>query len=268
MKKKTKSKKKTTAAVIISLLIRAAVVFISISMIGWYRASGFQGLGRTVGVIVFGTTALCALLFGLLKKLVAKMKKNRAARVILYSAYALSGLIVLYVAVALGAMMYGSSRTPENGSTVVVLGCQVLGDRPSTALRGRLDTAYAYLKENPGARAVLSGGKGSNENISEAQCMFNYLTEKGISAERLFMEDKSTSTDENIRFSKKIIDENGLDQNIAIITDWYHEFRASVICDRNGINSGSIPSSIPTYITASLVTREMIAIPYELLFRQ
>lgn len=267
MKKKTKSKKKTTAAVIISLLIRAAVVFISISMIGWYRASGFQGLGRTVGVIVFGTTALCALLFGLLKKLVAKMKKNRAARVILYSAYALSGLIVLYVAVALGAMMYGSSRTPENGSTVVVLGCQVLGDRPSTALRGRLDTAYAYLKENPGARAVLSGGKGSNENISEAQCMYNYLTEKGIAPDRLYLEDRSTTTDENISFSREIIEKNGLDKKMAVVTDWYHELRVWIICSRAGISSSAISAPTARHITANLVTRELVALPYELIFR-
>lgn len=267
MKKKVKTQKKNITAFMIGILIRAAVMFVSISMIGWYRASGFQGLGRTVGVAIFSLTALCALFFGLIKRLAAKMRTRKATKVILYSVYALSGLLALYVAVALGAMMYGSSRTPEKDSTVVVLGCQVLGDRPSTALRGRLDTAFAYLKDNPGAKAVLSGGKGANENISEAQCMYNYLTEKGIEPERLYLEDRSTTTDENIKFSREIIEKNGLDKKMAIVTDWYHELRVWMICSRAGIDSSAVSAPTARHITANLVTRELLALPYEVIFR-
>lgn len=260
--------RKKIGILITEILIRVFLIILSCMMIFWYLDSHFVSLGSIAGIIFFSIIGICSLFWNLIRFVCRKLLKSKVGKIIVYGMMILSCMIVLYIISALGLMICGAKRPTADNSTVIVLGCEVRGTVPSRALKCRLDTAFQYLNDNPSAKAVLSGGKGSGENISEAQCMFNYLTENGISAERLFMEDKSTSTDENIRFSKKIIDENGLDQNIAIITDWYHEFRASVICDRNGISSGSIPSSIPAYITASLVTREMIAIPYELLFRQ
>ena len=75
------------------------------------------------------------------------------------------------------------------------------------------------LDDSPNANAVLSGGQGSDEIMSEAQCMYNVLTESKIDSSRLYMEDKSTNTTENIRNSMKIIEDNNLNTDITIVTD-------------------------------------------------
>ena len=176
-------------------------------------------------------------------------------------------LFCIYCAAAIGLMLYGANNPPEEGATLVVLGCQVRGKEPSHTLRLRLEAACRYLNENPRAKAVLSGGKGDHEEISEAQCMYNYLTEKGISPDRLYIEDKSTTTNENIRFSEEIIKKNGLDPRLAIATDWYHEFRAGLICRRQGYSCGAVSADTAGYLTAHLVTREIFAIANEVIFK-
>ena len=75
---------------------------------------------------------------------------------------------------------------------------------------------------------------GRGRKISEAECMYRYLTKKGINSSRIIKEDKSTSTRENLRFSKKIMEEKGLGNNIAIATSEYHQYRASQIAKSLG----------------------------------
>ena len=101
-----------------------------------------------------------------------------------------------------GAML----QKPEPGlDYIVVLGAQVKGNRPSLALSHRIWEAAEYLKGNPKTRAILSGGKGTGEDISEAQCMRQELEKLGISEERLIEENKSTSTQENIAYSYALL---------------------------------------------------------------
>ena len=93
---------------------------------------------------------------------------------------------------------------------LLVLGCRVYGARPSRLLRWRADRAAKYLKAHPQSVAVLSGGQGRDEAISEAEAMRRLLTQAGIAPSRLLLEDKSTSTQENIAFSGEILAKNGL----------------------------------------------------------
>ena len=92
-------------------------------------------------------------------------------------------------------------RVPENLDYLIVLGAHVDGTRLTLALLERTRRALQYLKENPRTIAVLSGGRGSGEQISEAQAMFHYLTAHGIPKERLILEDRSVNTKENLAFS-------------------------------------------------------------------
>ncbi|MCD7717620.1 MAG: YdcF family protein [Lachnospiraceae bacterium] len=93
----------------------------------------------------------------------------------------------------------------ENLDYVIVLGAQVRGTSPSLSLKKRLDCAAEYAEENPDTTFILSGGQGSDEDISEAECMAQYLAAAGVSKDRLVMEDASTSTRENLIFSAEII---------------------------------------------------------------
>ena len=93
----------------------------------------------------------------------------------------------------------------KNLDYIIVLGAHVDGTRMTLALLERARRALLYLEENPGTKAVLSGGKGDGENISEAEAMYRYLTGHGINGDRLMREEESTSTKENLEFSRRKI---------------------------------------------------------------
>lgn len=133
---------------------------------------------------------------------------------------------------ALCSVIASSSTNADNQSTVIVLGCAVYGETPSIMLKARVDSAYDYLFENKNSVAVLSGGQGDGESISEAECMYRLLTEKGIDPNRLFKEEQSTNTSQNIYNSKQIILKNNLSTNVAIVSSDFHLKRASMIAQK------------------------------------
>ena len=117
----------------------------------------------------------------------------------------LAGLVLFfYLEHQIGTGM--RAKGIENLDYIVVLGCQVKGTKPSKALKDRLDTAKEYMQANPETIAVLSGGQGKMEEISEAECMRRYLEKAGISRERLILEQRSTTTRQNLRYSRRYMD--------------------------------------------------------------
>ena len=137
---------------------------------------------------------------------------------------------MLYCLILSCFMIYHAKKEPKDTpQAVIVLGCKVRGTVPSLMLSRRIKAAYEVLQANPELPVVVSGGKGSDEEISEAQCMYNELTRMGIVAERIYMEDRSTTTSENMRFSKEILDANGLTGPVYLATDGYHEMRAQIL---------------------------------------
>lgn len=133
----------------------------------------------------------------------------------------------------------GKSKVSSNADYVIVLGAQVRGKTVSRALKSRLDTACNYLLKNPGTVAIVSGGQGRGEEISEALAMKNYLEAKGINESRIVMEDRSSNTFENLRNSKKIIDSREAvgksARKIIIVTNKFHVFRAKGLAKTQGL---------------------------------
>lgn len=127
---------------------------------------------------------------------------------------------------------------------VIVLGAKVNGHAPSVTLAERINAAYAYLQKNPDTVCIVSGGKGDGENISEAQCMYESLVEKGIDPQRIWMEDKAVSTWENLHFSLRMIQEKtgSRPEKVAIVSSEYHLFRAGLFADECGVESVGIPA--------------------------
>lgn len=121
-------------------------------------------------------------------------------------------------------LLHFADKAPDGVDHVIILGAAVKGDEPSRALIHRIDAAYQYLIHNPDTTAVLSGGKGSGENISEAECMRRELVSRGIEEDRLMLEDKSTTTSENIEYSLALIGDDW--ESIAVVTSNFHVFRA------------------------------------------
>jgi len=115
----------------------------------------------------------------------------------------------------------------EGCDVCLILGAAVYDETPSPILEKRIDTAYKFLKENENAFAVCTGGIGSKASVSEAECIKRELVKKGISSDRLIIEDKSGTTAENMRFSLKLIPFEY--DTIAVITSGFHVSRAKLI---------------------------------------
>ncbi|MBQ1193453.1 MAG: YdcF family protein [Lachnospiraceae bacterium] len=160
-------------------------------------------------------------------------------------------------------MVHAAGKTPQNGSTLIVLGCKVNGEQPTLMLRERLDAAYEFLIANEDSLCILSGGKGNGEDISEAECMYKYLIDKGIRSSRLYIEDKSTSTRENLAFSYKIIEKYDLPKNIAIATNEFHIYRAGIIAEELGLEYTSVSASTAWWLLPTYYVRELYGILYQ-----
>lgn len=108
------------------------------------------------------------------------------------------------------------------------------------AIHNRIDAAYDYLSAHPESRCVASGGQNNNEPISEAACIRNTLAARGIDPDRILLEDRSRSTEENLRFTAEIIRQQGLNPRVAIASDNFHQLRASVWAGRCGLEAESL----------------------------
>ena len=126
---------------------------------------------------------------------------------------------------------------------IVVLGAKVKGTEPSDTLQCRIDAAYDYLMAYPDTIAIVSGGKGDDETMSEAKCMENALLAKGIAQNRLWLEERATSTWENITFSLDLIEEKtgNRPERIGVVTSEFHLYRASLFASDCGVDMVGIP---------------------------
>ncbi len=148
----------------------------------------------------------------------------------------------------MGALMVRGTKGEEKaGCTVVVLGCGLNGERPSLILSKRIRAAYDYLIKNPGSACICSGGQGKDEVISEAECIYRELLSLGIAEDRLYKEEESTSTRENLRNSLTIIQEHSLNPALAVATSDFHCFRAVRLAEKEGAEA--IPLSAPTMLS-------------------
>ena len=153
------------------------------------------------------------------------------------------GLLIVGITEAI--IIKASFGDPKEACTyVVVLGAKVRPDGPSVSLMDRIRATYDYMTLHPEVTAVVSGGKGADEPMTEAQCMYNELLKLGIDENRIWMEEKATSTWENLHFSLDLIEENtGVrPEKIGIISSEYHLYRASLFADACGVESVGIPA--------------------------
>ena len=145
---------------------------------------------------------------------------------------------------------------------VIVLGAGVRGDRVTVPLKMRLDVAVKYHEKNPDALIIVTGGKGFQETVTEASAMEKYLVKNGVPKDIIIKEEKATSTNENMRFSKKITDEllDG-DYQTAVITNNFHIYRAVSIARVEGFeNVFHIHAGLQWYNLASCYLRESLAV--------
>lgn len=184
---------------------------------------------------------------------------KKARRIV---AAVLSVCLVYFIAVEIPIVRSSAGDEEQSADYLIVLGAAIYGETPSLAMVERCDAAIDYLKCNPDCKAIVSGGQGNDEVISEAEIMRRLLIKSGISEDRILVEDKSFSTYENIKFSsEKYIEPDAV---LAVCTSEYHLYRAKLIGRDMGLELIGVPAKT-THISVrcNYFIREAFGVTYQ-----
>ncbi len=172
---------------------------------------------------------------------------------------ALTFLVVLYFGILqFNISKYDNISPPPHADYMIVLGAKVNGTVPSLALNERINSAATYLLENNNTIAIATGGKGPDEDISEAECIKQELVKLGISESRIFLENRSTDTYENIQFSKPFIPQKA--ELGVIVTNDFHVYRSIMIALDKGLVVTGMAAKTPEIAILKSYIREYLAI--------
>ena len=217
----------------------------------------YAGFGTTFATfwLVMGVIGLC-ICDGIQFMMQHEVKLILIFRIIIFIVFILG--IVIFTVIEVILLYYSNSQAEPGIDYIIILGAQVRGTKLCKALRRRLDTAIQYLIINPNTIAIVSGGQGDKEDISEAEAMSEYLINKGILVERILKEDRSRNTFENILYSKPFIRPKA---SVAIVTNGFHIFRAISIAKKQEImNVQGIAAPTDKILFINYYVREAIGV--------
>lgn len=252
-------RKRNKLQIILAALFAALAVWFVIPI-----PAGIWNLGNMTGLAVSLLFFVCIFFFFPLK---AFIQKRKTTKIIAGFFTVFITLCTLYAMTVSVLMIAAAEKEPSTDATVVVLGCKVNGSTPSLMLARRADAAIAYLEEHPNALCIATGGQGSDENISEAEAIRRYLTDHGIADSRILIEDRSVNTEGNFTNAAVIIENSNLPGEIAVASDYFHQFRASMIAEKQGLQVGSVPAATPIWLLPTYWVREWIGVLQEWLLK-
>lgn len=150
---------------------------------------------------------------------------------------------------------------------VVVLGAGIHGETPSATLTDRLEKTVEYMNKYPDCIAIVSGGQGADEDITEALAMERYLVSHGISKNRIIKEEKARNTYENLVFSGEIVSSRG-GGNVAVISSDYHIYRSRALAESVGMTPVMLPAKtgLPVLFTNCMLREAFALVKAHLVF--
>ena len=220
------------------------------------------GLQRLPGVgfsgkLSWGLAVVCLVLLGLSRL----SRRHRGWKILLRIAQISNAIkpMTTFLLISIRAGHRDESSQPADA--VIVLGAGVNGTTPSVALQTRIDAAERYLKAHPDIPAVLSGGQGPGEDISEARAMYNALTARGIDPERLILEEQSANTRQNLQNSLTLLPDD-YHKTVAIVTNDFHMGRVRLLLNAAGPGRVvQVPAKLPWWwLSANYYLRESFAV--------
>ena len=241
----------------------AAAYAVSLLLIAWSLPAMFIGIFRIGSLLPFGLGIVLTIAVAKRKSLA---RLTGAGRVVLR--IGIAGLCCFAAAFVVTSicMLHAVGRPVRPGATVIVAGTQIHGSTPSLSLQRRLDAAVEYLNEYPNAPCVVSGGQGSGEDCSEAEAMAVYLVEKGIDESRIYQEDRSQNTSQNMLYSAELIRQHDLPKDVAIATEAFHQLRCQMFAEKNGLRPGAVASTSPWYVQHYYWWREIFGLAKAVVF--
>jgi uncharacterized SAM-binding protein YcdF (DUF218 family) len=205
------------------------------------------------GIVLFLIVSLFLILYGAFYE---KLVKKRWLTVIIFA------FIAFFVVMMIAIGAYGENdNVTHDEDAVIVFGAGIRGEQISPTLARRLDKAIEYISVNPNAVIVVSGGQGPQEDITEALAMERYLLEHGVQGDGIIKEEASTSTYENLSFSKEILDRMfDASYKTVIITNEFHIYRGTKLAEKVGLETTHYHSKTEWYSVPLNYSRECIAI--------
>ena len=235
----------------------AGVALGTCALVYWLAAGRAAGYGVSA-LWVWAAAGAVLLAVGAADLVIASRPVRAAAAV----TAALRAAILLAAAVFLTVECFVArgmnARCETDADVLLIAGAMVYGETPSSALTARLDCAADYLRAHPSARAVLCGGQGPGEAISEAEAMRRYLTAAGIGEARLLLEDRSATTAENMRFAYALLDDPSA--RVCVVTSNFHVCRTRLLaaaCGWKDVEAIAAPFSgvmLPHYMAREFLT--------------
>ena len=190
--------------------------------------------------------------------MIGNLRKNTLSTmlyvIISFAVVDLLSLLAMYSISAILNLIH--LKKNRNADYIVVLGSGIIGKKVTPLLAARIERGMELLYSNPNAVLIMSGGQGPGEDIPESVAMAAYAVGKGVDAERIIMEQKSVSTEENLLFSRKLIDKEA--PKIVIVTTAYHVFRALILAKQQGLKCVGFGAKTKWYFTLNALIREFV----------
>lgn len=208
--------------------------------------------------IIYGLSICCAVFAKFHKEILA----FTASGTLLWLRYIVIAGIVIYIGCMGLILSYSHTNVDYSEDVVIVLGCGVKNGRPNVTLQARLDAAIEYYQTNSDIYIVAAGGLARQKDTTEATVMRNYLLEKGIPDEKIVVEDKSQSTQENYRFAKEILDQKGIKYgSIVFVTNSFHIYRAKTYAEHCGFeNAHALSTKTDLFVFVPALIREVLGV--------
>ena len=251
---------------IFAVLLSVPAVLIENGVI-MYRKEGrsLQNMLSLLMGILVGVGGLCFFLFFIFPIFWSDQNSEfitTGMKVLLFISLSVIYVSVVFVSFMSYTVLLQLIPRKRDFDYVIIHGSGLLrGREVSKLLADRIDKAIEVYEKDPTPPILIpSGGKGRDEEISEAEAMEQYLIEHGIPKDHIIKEDRSTTTRENLAFSKKIIDERDADPYVALVTSNYHVYRALSLCDDIDLECTGIGAHVARYYWPSALLREFAAI--------
>lgn len=237
-----------------------AVMIFAAGLLAWFCLPGFFNAGTFLGVVLSLLIGLCAGFAKQLWRLLKWLWARVPGRISLCVLGAAVGGFLGFCGYN-GAMMARYADVPlEQVNCVMILGCQVKWEEPGGELLGRLSAALPLIVEHQDVPVIVTGGQGRGENISEAECMKRWLISQGVQESRIYTEAQSESTAQNFTYSAPILEQLGISDGIAVVTNDFHQYRAELYAERLGLSTGHYSSKTRALVFPNYLIRELAAL--------
>lgn len=221
------------------------------------------------GTFLVWVIAIMVLIYAIFHVKIDEFTAQGIGRILKY--IFLTGVVFMTGMFAFVAISGYTHNAQKDEKAIIVLGAGLHGERVSDVLRRRLDACYDAWTENQEAIVVVTGGQGPQEVIPEAVAMERYLVERGIPKENIIMEDKSTSTEENLIFAKELLALQGISTSepVSVVTNAFHCYRAGQYSSLAGFEDvRNVPATMNIFSVPSSYLREIFAVLYYWVFKR